>query len=277
MRRFVFVRTSQWIEKPYRMNKILFTGCSWSWGQGLELASPTSYGVDWEGRGQQWNKLSSEQMEFIQTNRWSKLVSNRLGLEEVNLSQPGNSNGKSLSTLVEYIENRGLNDVDSIVFQLTHPFRSFAFKTEGITPTTGMEFALLIESELNRNRLDLDWLSEMSKKLDENFELLSERHLIFLVELTKWFDGLMGKYPNLKIHLIEWISEVNTPIVENPYYVNLFGGKSVMEWSMENELTGTDWMRKNGFKLLFPEGHLSIDGMKIFTDILYDKIKPLYL
>jgi hypothetical protein len=259
------------------MNKILFTGCSWSWGQGLELASPTSYGVDWEGRGQQWNKLSSEQMEFIQTNRWSKLVSNRLGLEEVNLSQPGNSNGKSLSTLVEYIENRGINDVDSIVFQLTHPFRSFAFKTEGITPTTGMEFALLIESELNRNRLDLDWLSEMSKKLDENFELLSERHLIFLEELTKWFDGLKGKYPNLKIHLIEWISEVNTPIVENPYYVNLFGGKSVMEWSMENELTGTDWMRKNGFKLLFTEGHLSIDGMEIFTDILYDKIKPLYL
>jgi hypothetical protein len=50
-----------------------------------------------------------------------------------------------------------------------------------------------------------------------------------------------------------------------------------MEWSIENRLRGEDWMKRNGFKLLFPEGHLSIDGMGIFTDILYDKIKPLYL
>lgn len=259
------------------MNKAIFGGCSWSWGQGLELASPTSYGVDWEGRGQQWKTLSTEQLDFIQTHRWTKTISDKLGLEEINLSTPGNSNGKSLQSVSEYIQKWGVNDVESIFFQLTHPFRYFALETEGRTPTTGMEFAKCIEDGLNRNRFDLNWMKSMEESLNENFRLLSERHVIFLGELTKWFDKLRIQNPNLKIHLIEWIAEVDTPILDNPYYVNLFDGKSVMEWSMENRLTGTDWMRDKGFPLLFTEGHLSIDGMIGFSDILYDKIKDLYL
>ena len=29
-------------------NKVLFAGCSYTWGQGLELAYPPNYGKDWE-------------------------------------------------------------------------------------------------------------------------------------------------------------------------------------------------------------------------------------
>lgn len=256
------------------MNKILFTGCSWSWGQGLELASPQSYGMDWIGRGQQWDRLSKEQTHFIKTNRWSKLISNRLGLEEVNLSQPGNSNGKSLSTLVEYIENRGLNDVESIVFQLTHPFRSFSFDLEGSTPMSGLELAQLIESGLAVGKMDLKWVDTT---LHQNFELLGERYRIFVMELTKWFDSLRIQYPHIKIHLIEWVREVQIEIETNPYWIDLFGGETPMEWSKRMRLTGSDWMVDRGFPLLFPEGHLCIDGNRIFGDILYDKIKTLYL
>ena len=74
IRIFDFVKTFQWIEGQTDMNKAVFVGCSWSWGQGLELASPTSYGVDWANRSQQWRELTTEQFHFIQTHRWSKKI-----------------------------------------------------------------------------------------------------------------------------------------------------------------------------------------------------------
>lgn len=274
MQIFDFVKTFQWIEGQSDMNKAVFVGCSWSWGQGLELASPTSYGVDWTNRSQQWRELTTEQLDFIQTHRWSKRISDKLGLKEVNLSQPGNSNGKSLSTLIEYIQNRGVNDVSTIFFQLTHPFRSFSLDLEGSTPMTGWELAQSIESGLKSGKLDI---REVDNTLHQNFEVMGERYGIFLKELTKWFDELRSEYPHLRIHLIEWVSEVQVEIQTNPYWVNLFGGETPMEWSKRMRLTGGDWMEDRGFPLLFPEGHLSIEGMEIFSEVLYDKIKPLYL
>lgn len=255
------------------MKKLLVTGCSWTWGQGIELAYPPNYGMDWENRSQNWMKLSEGQLEFIRTNRWSKLLADKMGLEEVNVSTPGNSNASSLKSLVEWIDKNDLNDTDTIIFQITHPFRYFALNMEGNTPTTGYELAEYIEKELKKGKLDLNWMNSMHEQIHTNFILLEERHNSFMEALTNWFTELKETHPSLNIHILEWIDETDYNMVENPYYLNLFNGKSVMDWSNDNKLTGQHWMNNNGFKTLFPEGHLSIDGMKIFSDILYDKIK----
>ena len=132
-------------------NKVLFAGCSYTWGQGLELAYPPNYGKDWEGRCINWPLLSEEQKNFIKENRWTKIVSDKLNLIEINLSRPGHSNGESLSKLQEYIKNNGLNDVKYIFLQLTSEMRDYSFKCiEGIDDSmTGMELALIIEKKLN--------------------------------------------------------------------------------------------------------------------------------
>jgi hypothetical protein len=255
------------------VKRLLVTGCSWTWGQGIELAYPPNYGQDWENRSQNWMKLSEPQLEFIKGNRWSKLLADRMGLEEVNVSTPGNSNGNSLKSLVEWVNGNDLSEVDTIIFQLTHPFRYFALNVEGNTPTTGMELAQCIERQLKSGKVSLNWMHSMHEKLTSNFKLLEERHFSFMIALTKWFDEMKVEYPNLNIHILEWISETKYDMNTNPYYLNPFDGVSVMDWSTNEKLRGQDWMEGNGFKTLFPEGHLSIDGMKIFSDIIYDKIK----
>lgn len=257
------------------MGKIIYTGCSFTWGQGLELAYPPNYGQDWEDRSRNWPLLSEEQRQFIRENRWTKLLSDKMGLEEINVSRPGHSNGESLLKLKQWVNENGLDDVNYIIFQLTHEYRDFSFIEEQTEPMTGMELAELIEKKLAENDGwdDLNRLQIMMEKIRDNFDLMEERHLALLTKVTDWFDWIEKEYPNCKCYFINWVNESMVNNYDNPHTLPLFDKKkNVLLWSKENGYHGEDWMRKQGFKVLFGENHLSIDAMKVFADILYKEL-----
>ena len=70
----------------------------------LELFHPEINGIDWPGRAGQWNQLPENIKDFIYQNRWSKLLSDKINLEETNVSRPGNSNLSASLLLKEWIK-----------------------------------------------------------------------------------------------------------------------------------------------------------------------------
>jgi hypothetical protein len=257
------------------MEKIVYTGCSFTWGQGLELAYPPNYGKDWVDRSRNWPLLSEEQKEFIRQNRWTKLLSDKMGMEEVNVSRPGHSNGESLIKLKHWIDENGLDGVKYIIFQITHEFRDFSFIEEQNEPLTGMELAELIEKKLMEGDgwNDLNRMQEIMHKLRNNFDLMEDRHLAFLTKVTDWFYKIEKEHPNCKCYFINWVNESKINNYDYPHTLPLFDKKkNVLLWSKEKGYHGEDWMKKQGFEVLFGENHLSIDAMPIFADIIYDEL-----
>ena len=74
--------------------KIYFDGCSWTWG--AELKDPYQ-------------------------SRYSKIVSDKLGAEEYNISKPGASNARMVRQLL--VDHKDLSEFDLVVIQMTYPQR----------------------------------------------------------------------------------------------------------------------------------------------------------
>ena len=91
------------------MKNILFDGCSWTQGWGLE------------GEDKNYERQKKE--------RWSTLVSDYFGTDHVNLSKSGKCNDGILRTTIEYCEN---NKVDFAVIQFTKSNRREIINYKGV-------------------------------------------------------------------------------------------------------------------------------------------------
>ena len=69
------------------------------------------------------------------------------------MTKPGNSNLSASLSLKEWINKNGLDDVDSIIFQLTIPVRAGIMPDETTGILTGYELATYLEKYLR----DTDW------------------------------------------------------------------------------------------------------------------------
>ena len=96
------------------MKNILFDGCSWTKGCGLE------------GEDINYERQKKE--------RWSTLVSDYFGTEHVNLARGGKCNDGILRTTMQYCEN---NKVDFAVIQFTREDRREVINDKGIVVGSG--------------------------------------------------------------------------------------------------------------------------------------------
>lgn len=249
------------------MKKLLIAGCSFSYGQGLELFHSDINGKDWPERPGQWNQLSDDIKSFIYQNRWSKLLSDKMNLEETNVSRPGNSNLSASLLLKEWIKKNGIDDVDTIIFQLTIPVRAGIAPDEKTGVLTGYELAIYLEKYLqDTNWKDFEHNQYVLSLLNE--ELNIERNKTCINDLVRMFD----EYTKLgiKCYFLEWISQYE---LEIPYKLHLFGnGESVGNWSENEKLNGGHWMEKNGYHQYHWEGHLSIDGNIQLANEIYKNL-----
>jgi len=253
------------IQKRNNMKKLLIGGCSFSYGQGLELFHPEINGKDWPERPGQWDSFPNHIKQFMYENRWPKLLADKLKLEEINTSKPGNSNLSSSLFLKSWINKNGLDDVDTIIFQLTIPVRAGIMPDETTEILTGYELATYLEKYLNEiNWKDLGSNQYILSLLDENTNI--ERNKTCIEDLIKMFDEYtkMG----IKCYFLEWISQ-NEP-QEIPYRLNLFGtGETVHSWSDRKKLNGGHWMQENNNHQYFWEGHLSLNGNVELTNEIH--------
>jgi hypothetical protein len=123
---------------------IIFVGCSFTWGGGLEyyapfedIPNPYAYQFD-------ESKISFATMNFIKANRFSRFVANHFEMWEVNKLNCGGSdndsiiflencfslNGESETTPNKHYENIknqkfSADEIQCVVFQLTHPLRNY--------------------------------------------------------------------------------------------------------------------------------------------------------
>jgi hypothetical protein len=128
----------------YKGKGIIFVGCSFTWGGGLEyyapfkdIPNPDAYQFD-------ESKISFATMNFIKANRFSRLVANHFEMWEVNKLNCGGSDDNSIFFLencfslnnqsettankhYENIKNQKFSsdEIQCVVFQLTHPLRNY--------------------------------------------------------------------------------------------------------------------------------------------------------
>lgn len=249
------------------MKKLLISGCSFSYGSGLELFHPDINGKDWPERQSDWNKATDEVKRFIQANRWSKLLADKLGLEEVNVSKPGNSNLSSSLSLKGWINENGLEGVDTIIFQLTISVRAATLPDESEV-LTGSELAMYLERYL-KNFNAYDYSNNPYVMAALNMDSNLERNQVCIQDLVRMFDEYtkMG----IKCYFLEWVEQSDEPI---PYKLNLFGtGETVNDWSDRRRLKGGHWMEDMGYQTYSWEGHLGLEGCKELANEIYNSIK----
>lgn len=115
------------------MKGIVFAGCSFTWGEGLELYSdlPTlnlesikRYGYHFPDSGYYMPK---SHLKFIESNRFSRLVSHHFGTFDI----VSEKNGGNHSTMLNHIKKSLLDykdDIGLIVVQLTEYLRGIKFR-----------------------------------------------------------------------------------------------------------------------------------------------------
>lgn len=228
------------VQPESNMKKIYFNGCSYTWGQGLELyCNPLDIFGD--------NRMSKyiftkNDIDFITKNRYSAIVSNHLGFLETNQSVSGKSNGKILNDL----KSVKIADYEYCIIQLTHFGRFF---------TNGWEWQSLpatIKSLISEKRITQD---------DVNYTVanVEKIQLEYFLELEKLFVN----YPNkLKIifHSDEWETILTIEQIEK-YGISVDGEYMIRKWADKNKLFINQQkefkyhIATSGDTHLIPEGH----------------------
>lgn len=261
------------------MKKLLISGCSYAYGMGLELFHPEVNGKDWPGRPPQWKHLPKHLKEFIYENRWGRLLADKLGLEEHNVSVPGSSNISATIYLKNAINNVGIENIDTIVYQTTHPMRAGILPGETEEILTGHELANYLEKYLN----ETGWKNLKTDQNVLNFinseKINLERNKVCIEDLIKTFDYLTGL--GIKCYILEWqpheefgLRDNTETLKKSEHRLNLFGtNETVEKWADKNRLKGGHWMEDNKYTMYFWEGHLSLEGNKLLAEEIYKVIK----
>ena len=203
------------VQPENSMKKIYFNGCSYTWGQGLELyCNPLDIFGD--------NRMSKyiftkNDIDFITKNRYSGIVSNYFGFLETNKSVSGKSNGKILDDL----KSIKIGDYEYCIIQLTHFGRYF---------TNGWEWhglPVTIKSLISEKRITQD---------DVNYTIanIEKIQLEYFLQLEKLFVN----YPNkLKIifHSDEWETILTEEQIKK-YGISIDGEYMIKKWADKNNM-----------------------------------------
>ena len=245
------------VQLENNMEKIYFDGCSYTFGQGLELyCNPLD---KFEENRMSHYKFTNEDLEFISKNRYSGIVSNHLNLLETNKSRNGKSNGLILFEL----KKENIEDYKYVIIQLTHFNRYFTNNMEWTgQPDT---IAFNIKQKL---------ISQ--KEVNYTIDNIENIQLNYFLELEKMFVNCPEK---LKIifHSNEW-KDILTKEQIQKYGISINGDYIMPKWYMIR-----DWAEQNNMfinqqpqfknhRASAHDTHLSMEGHKILAESIIQQI-----
>lgn len=237
---------------------IKFFGCSFTQGGGLDNIDY----YNWiNNTSLEYNHQDAfKQLElFRNEHRFSKIVSDRLGIKSENFAVSRGSNNYSLEKLFNEIEN---NENETYVCVLTLLSRVYWY----YEPTN---------TKYNLNSFDKNWPPYQNEPIMENLSKTYEMYLgnIFnandererLETQVKLFDSY-AKSKNSKIYWIDWDT---FPQLKNitPNHIS-FNGQTMFEFVRDNEL---QIFHHTDNKCT--DNHISVPGNKIVADVIYNAIK----
>lgn len=227
------------------MKKIYFDGCSYTYGQGLELyCNPLNIFSD--NRLSHY-KFTNKDIEFIKSNRYSGLVSTIGKFNEYNKSRNGKSNGRILFDL----KSENINEYEYVIIQLTHFGRFFTNNMcEWISSTNE------IENLLKNKILSEDVINYTINNVDKiQYEYYLELALLF------------KNYPNkLKIifHSNEWEDILTKEEIEK-YGISIDNEYMIRRWAENNSMFINQQPLFKRHAASNRDTHLTIEGHKILA------------
>jgi hypothetical protein len=245
------------------MKSVIFLGSSNTFGVGLHtfrdyyMSEKTAKTLQWP-----YNQ-SADDWEYIKSNRWTKLISNYLNCDEINVSEAGGSPAESLYKL----EHTDLSNIDYIFFEFSGIYNYFDryFHNEDYPKTPHEIESFLTNGKNDRPELKqriLNWLIEYNPNefidevlnlLKEKISNLSDKKIIILF----WHDGNHINFAHPKYN---WMTKYMIKFPTNENKFNFI----VHKWVEENKLTVSD---EHPFSEYFKNDiHMGMKGQKLIAD-----------
>jgi hypothetical protein len=239
------------VQLENNMKKIYFDGCSYTYGQSLELyCNPLDIFSD--------NRMSKyvftkEDINFITKNRYSAIVSNHFRFIEKNNSINGKSNGKILFDL----KKENIEEYEYVIIQLSHFDRFFTNNFQW-TP-----YPFTIENIIKEKKIT-------QKQVDYTIDNIEKIQLEYFLELEKLFVN----YPNkLKIifHSNEWENILSKEQIEK-YGVSMGDEYMIRKWAENNNMFINQQPKFKKHITSSEDTHLSIEGHTILAQSIIKQL-----
>ena len=234
------------------MKKIYFDGCSYTFGQSLELYC-NSLDIFEHNRMSKY-KFTREDLEFIKKNRYSSIVSNHLIFEETNKARNGKSNGRILFDLNQH----NINNYEYVIIQLTHFGRYFTKNMH-----EWQSHKETIDFMLNNNFLT-------QKEIDYTIENIEKIQLEYFIDLENKFKDFPNK---LKIifHSNEWEDILSKEQIEK-YGISIDGEYMIRKWAELNNMFINQQPKFKDTIFASHDTHLCIEGHKILAESIIKQL-----
>ena len=239
------------VQLENNMKKIYFDGCSYTYGQSLELyCNPLD--IFSENRMSKYI-FTKEDINFITKNRYSAIVSNHFRFIEKNNSINGKSNGKILFDL----KKENIEEYEYVIIQLSHFDRFFTNNFQW-TP-----YPFTIENIIKEKKIT-------QKQVDYTIDNIEKIQFEYFLELEKLFVN----YPNkLKIifHSNEWESILSKEQIQK-YGVSMDGEYMIRKWAENNNMFINQQPKFKKHITSSEDTHLSIEGHTILAQSIIKQL-----
>jgi hypothetical protein len=248
------------------MKSVLFLGSSNTFGVGLHTFKD-EYLTEDGAKTLKWPyNQTGEDDNFIESVRWTKLISDYLNRKEINVAEAGGSPAESLYRL----ENTDLSDIDYIFFEFSAIYNYFdRYFHNDEYPKTPHEIEAFLTNDKNdrpelRKRI-LDWLenynpeefiNEVLALLKKKINTLTDKKICILFWHGEYdFDK---KYEWIKKYIVKFPTKEN----ENNYIVH--------NWVVENKLRVCDEHPMK--KIIYQDIHAGLKGNKLIAEMVINHI-----
>jgi hypothetical protein len=233
------------------MEKIYFDGCSYTWGQSLELYC-NDLDIFTHDRMSKY-VFTKEDIDFVTKNRYSAIVSNALGYDEINKSKSSKSNGKILHDL----KSQNIDNFKYCIIQLTHFDRFF---------TNGWEW--IAHPDCYQNLIKEDRLTK--KNVEYAILNVEKIQYDYFLELEKIFVNCPEK---LKIifHSDEWEDILSKEEIQK-YGISIDGEYMIRRWADKNNMFINQQPQFKFNKASSHDTHLCIEGHKILAESIIKQL-----
>jgi len=236
--------------------KIYFDGCSYTFGQSLELyCNPIEIFKD---DRMSKHLFTGNDFNFIRNNRWSNLVSIAMNSMEYNYSLSGNANGRILHELKHNLAHKTIYEFDYFVIQLTHFERFFSSKNFQWFP-----HSVSMKSHRDEGLITL----EEQEYTISNIERIQ---LNYYLELVDIFKG----HPE-KLKILFWSNEWKDilSIEEMSRFGLAIDGEYLIEdWAGKNNLHVVQDTKFSNNTVVYDDTHLSFEGHKILANKIIEQL-----
>ena len=239
------------VQLENNMKKIYFDGCSYTFGQSLELYCNS---LDAFLHNRMSNYIfTKDDIDFITKNRYSTIVSNHFGFIQKNNSINGKSNGKILFDL----KKENIEQYEYVIIQLSHFDRFFTNNWQW------NPYEFTIKNIIKEKRITQE---EVDYTID-NIEKIQYDYYLELISLFK-------NYPDkLKIifHSNEWEPILTKEEIEK-YGISIDGEYMIRKWAENNNMFINQQPKFKKHVTCSEDTHLSIEGHTILAQSIIKQL-----